>query len=183
MCRMTGLTAIMLLNIFCLMPTDTSHSILLIELIAATAYIEEQYWVRLPIRPLKKRNRKIRDYLPAVFESKFGFNQDHAVRLLHCISLGDYIKCLMLYRLKYARKLTDIEEEFGLDYIKICRIFSTTIAIFVDKNYCLPFNNINCFVPRLESYSLAIRSKIISQQHEHLVGPSIKQHYFEMVSV
>ena len=73
----------------------------------------------------------------------------------------------MLYRLEYAKNLTDMEEEIGIEFRYV-----EYLAIFVDSNYVLLFNNLNFFVRRLQSYSLAIRSKVISQ-HGHLVGPAM----------
>ncbi len=96
------------------------------------------------------------------------------------INMEDYFRCqneticdskeamlIILYRLKYARNFTDMEEDIGIEFRNV-----EYLAIFVDSNYVLLFDNLILLVRRLKSYSLAIRSKVISQ-HGHLVGPAI----------
>jgi hypothetical protein len=40
---------------------------------------------------------------------------------------------IMLYRMK-NRTLSDMEEEFGIDYTVICRVFNTTIEDLVARH-------------------------------------------------
>jgi hypothetical protein len=173
--RVKAILAVTMFALVCCFPPGfLQNQLVLLGIMSVAAYMNEIHHVPLPIRDLQRKHRRIRDYGAAEFKLKFGFHQEHATRLLNCMNLGDIIRCengsvcnseeamlIMLNRLTHTRKLTDMESEFGIDYTQICRIFNTTINIFVDRNSHLLFDNLNFFVPRLQSYNLAIKKNYV----------------------
>jgi hypothetical protein len=143
-------------------------------LAAACAYVDQTCTTRLPPRVYLRLHKRIRDYDPASFKTKFGFNQDHAASLLSCLFPDiEFLRCqnrsvfhieeaflIMLYRMTKNRMFTDIQEEFGIEYTQLCRIFNSTIEEIVARHHHLLSDNLAFYVTRLPMYNQAIRNKL-----------------------
>ena len=145
-------------------------------------------------------HRRIHDYNAADFRLKFRygnnfilihyhntfrFHQNHAPAVMRCLGIQpDMIyRCdngyrfhaeegflIMLMRMASYHRLTDMESEFGIYYDEIDRVFLTMLDMIVEENYEKLFDNIDYFVPRLETYNHAIRNKILTDAEFNDLG-------------
>ena len=153
---------------------------LLIMCALALAYLLEYMLLLLPIktqrRQLIRRNRRIDHYDEYRFRKKFGFNKWEAEDIMKCwqvfdqpiryggdrhggIINGEEAFLIYLNRMHDYKKLTSMEEEFGIDYTQLSKIFNQCCFLMATTHFNLLFNNLDFFRPRFQMYNDALQWK------------------------
>ena len=140
-------------------------------------YNTATFTTHVPIRHFQRLDRRIRDYDEATFRLKFRFNKEHALGLMRCldIPLDEDIICdngsrfhpeeaflILLRRMAVYNRLTDMEEEFGIEYTQLDRVFNAMVNRIVAAHHIKVFDNLAFFQPRFAMYNAAILNKILA---------------------
>ena len=156
-------------------PGNLRNSLLIMGIYHGYRFMSCHYGNRIQPPICHRQHRIIHHYEPAVFRNKFRFHKAHALAVFNCLGFryDEDIVCenrtrcnseeaflIFLARMKSYERFTDLQDEFGLDYSQLCRIFNTTLSMVVARNRHLLFDNFDYFSTRFEQYNRAIRDKV-----------------------